>query len=118
MVEELDRAVGRLLAAIDEAGIGEDAEMPAHRVGMEPDAASKLVGVETRGGALQFLDDAGTPLVGDPIYGKPSRNAVLPDRLMLHAWKLSFEHPLTRKRLSFEAPIPQEFEAWTQNAGL
>lgn len=64
------------------------------------------------------LHHKGTPLVGDPIYGKPSRNAVLPDRLMLHAWKLSFEHPLTRKRLSFEAPIPQEFEAWTQNAGL
>jgi 23S rRNA pseudouridine1911/1915/1917 synthase len=37
---------------------------------------------------------------------------------MLHAWKLSFEHPLTRERLSFEAPIPQEFEAWTKPAGL
>ena len=64
------------------------------------------------------LHHKGTPLVGDPIYGKPSRNAALPDRLMLHAWKLSFEHPLTRKRLSFEAPIPQEFEAWTTTTGL
>jgi 23S rRNA pseudouridine1911/1915/1917 synthase len=64
------------------------------------------------------LHHKGTPLVGDPIYGKPSRNAVLPDRLMLHAWKLSFEHPLSRQRLSFESPIPQEFEAWTKNAGL
>jgi 23S rRNA pseudouridine1911/1915/1917 synthase len=64
------------------------------------------------------LHHKGTPLVGDPIYGKPSRNSALPDRLMLHAWKLSFEHPLTRKRLSFEAPIPQEFEEWTTTAGL
>ena len=36
------------------------------------------------------LHHKGTPLLGDPIYGKPSKDPVLPDRLMLHAWRLSF----------------------------
>jgi 23S rRNA pseudouridine1911/1915/1917 synthase len=60
----------------------------------------------------------GAPLLGDPIYGKPSKNPALPDRLMLHAWRLSFDHPITGKRHSFEAPIPVEFEPWTSKAGL
>ena len=56
----------------------------------------------------------GAPLLGDPIYGKPVKNPALPDRLMLHAWKLSFEHPITGKRHAFESPIPAEFFPWTE----
>jgi 23S rRNA pseudouridine1911/1915/1917 synthase len=59
----------------------------------------------------------GTPLIGDPIYGKPSKDPGLPDRLMLHAWRLSFDHPVTGKRHSFEAPIPVEFLPWVEKAG-
>lgn len=54
----------------------------------------------------------GHPLVGDPLYGeggrpRPEVNA-LPGDLgyLLHAWRLAFEHPRTRARLEFEAPIP------------
>ncbi len=54
----------------------------------------------------------GTPILGDPIYGRPSKNPSLPDRLMLHAWKLSFDHPITGRRHSFESPIPGEFLPW------
>lgn len=54
----------------------------------------------------------GAPLVGDPIYGKPSKTSELTGRLMLHAWRLSFEHPISKKRHRFEAPIPQEFAPW------
>ncbi len=60
------------------------------------------------------LHHKGTPLVGDPIYGKPSTQT---GRLMLHAWRLSFEHPVTRKRQQFEAPIPPEFHPWVEMAG-
>ncbi|OYV06501.1 MAG: RNA pseudouridine synthase [Verrucomicrobiales bacterium VVV1] len=52
------------------------------------------------------------PLLGDPIYGTPSKHPGLPDRLMLHAWKLSFNHPITGVRHDFEAPIPSEFQPW------
>jgi 23S rRNA pseudouridine1911/1915/1917 synthase len=60
------------------------------------------------------LHHIGCPIVGDPIYGRNSHVANPPGRLMLHAWKLSFLHPVTSQRLNFEAPIPMEFKPWTQ----
>ncbi|MDX1680823.1 MAG: RluA family pseudouridine synthase [Akkermansiaceae bacterium] len=62
------------------------------------------------------LHHKGTPIVGDPIYGKPSKEAGLPDRLMLHAWKLSFTHPVRGEKVSFEAPVPSEFKPWLDSA--
>lgn len=64
------------------------------------------------------LHHKGTPIVADPIYGKPSKHPGLPTRLMLHAWRLSFEHPLTGVRHAFEAPIPDEFAPWIAGAVL
>lgn len=64
------------------------------------------------------LHHKGTPLVGDPIYGKPGKTSQQTGRLMLHAWRLSFDHPITGKRHQFEAPIPPEFEPWTSAATL
>jgi 23S rRNA pseudouridine1911/1915/1917 synthase len=64
------------------------------------------------------LHHKGAPLVGDPIYGKPSKTAEQTGRLMLHAWRLSFNHPITGKRHQFEAPIPPEFQPWIENAQL
>jgi 23S rRNA pseudouridine1911/1915/1917 synthase len=61
------------------------------------------------------LHHKGTPLVGDPIYGKPSKTSEQTGRLMLHAWRLSFEHPITRKRQQFEAPVPPEFDYWAKD---
>ncbi|MES2658460.1 MAG: RluA family pseudouridine synthase [Verrucomicrobiota bacterium] len=58
----------------------------------------------------------GAPLVGDPIYGKPSKTAEQTGRLMLHAWRLAFDHPVTKKPLRFEAPIPPEFQPWVEKA--
>jgi 23S rRNA pseudouridine1911/1915/1917 synthase len=60
----------------------------------------------------------GAPLVGDPIYGKPSKTSALTGRLMLHAWRLAFNHPITGEALRFESPIPHEFEPWTSKAPL
>ena len=60
------------------------------------------------------LHHKGTPIVGDPIYGKPAKNPVLPERLMLHAWKLAFDHPVTGQRHQFESPVPPEFLPWIE----
>ncbi|MFO0596022.1 MAG: RluA family pseudouridine synthase [Myxococcaceae bacterium] len=54
--------------------------------------------------------EAGFPLFSDPLYGP--RKAQRPDvigRQALHAWKLSFVHPVTKKRLRFTAPPPADF---------
>lgn len=55
----------------------------------------------------------GHPLLGDPIYSKPARQAVSCNRLMLHAWRLGFTHPQTGDWIQQEAPIPEEFHPWT-----
>ncbi len=47
------------------------------------------------------------PLLGDDVYGKRGTFT----RQMLHSWKLSFTHPRTGERLSFQAPIPEDFKA-------
>jgi 23S rRNA pseudouridine1911/1915/1917 synthase len=60
----------------------------------------------------------GTPLLGDPIYGKPGRHPAGTGRLMLHAWRLAFHHPIHGRPLRFEAPIPAEFHHWTNDAPL
>ena len=61
---------------------------------------------------FQFL---GFPLVGDATYGN-RQNQRLEDltgyrapRLLLHAGRLAFIHPRTARRLSFEAPRPEDF---------
>ena len=51
---------------------------------------------------------AGHPVVGDKKYGAktdPIR------RLCLHAYLLSFEHPITKKQMQFKSPIPEPFRS-------
>jgi len=53
----------------------------------------------------------GCPVIGDKVYGKPvldRRLDPVPMRQMLHAWRLALWHPVTRERMSFEAPIPSD----------
>lgn len=64
------------------------------------------------------LSEAGHPLLGDALYGGKRRKAdpaVLRaqeelGRVALHALRLSFEHPRTGARVSFEAPVPEDFQ--------
>jgi 23S rRNA pseudouridine955/2504/2580 synthase len=52
------------------------------------------------------LSHAGHPIIGDDKYGDFALNKALKQRLLLHAGKLSFMHPLTGERLQLEAPLP------------
>lgn len=51
-------------------------------------------------------------ILGDTIYAQPQRQQVQMSRLMLHAWKLAFTHPISGKSLAFEATVPAEFGPW------
>lgn len=51
------------------------------------------------------------PILGDVIYAQPKRQKIRTERLMLHAWKLSFSHP-EGNLLSFQAGIPSQFESF------
>ncbi len=54
----------------------------------------------------------GHPLVGDPIYAHPQRQKAKPGRLMLHAWRLAFNHPTQNRRISIQSDIPIEYAPW------
>jgi len=54
----------------------------------------------------------GCPLLADPIYSHPARQPRDPGRLMLHAWRLAFDHPRTGTRVETRAPIPAPFAPW------
>jgi 23S rRNA pseudouridine1911/1915/1917 synthase len=36
---------------------------------------------------------------------------------MLHAWKLSFLHPIHDQPMNFQAAIPEEYSPWIEAAG-
>ena len=50
----------------------------------------------------------GYPLIGDYLYN-PDMELI--NRQALHAWKLSFRHPITGEDLHFTAPLPEDMEA-------
>jgi 23S rRNA pseudouridine1911/1915/1917 synthase len=60
---------------------------------------------------FQFI---GHPLVGDVTYGQRQNRRLAEltsyqaPRVLLHAHKLAFIHPRTGRKLSFEAPRPED----------
>jgi 23S rRNA pseudouridine1911/1915/1917 synthase len=74
------------------------------------------------------LSARGWPLVGDPTYGEPRWSEITDPALAatvqafprqaLHAWRVGFTHPLTRARVTLEAPIPGDLEALLEATGL
>ena len=75
------------------------------------------------------LESEGIPLSADPMYSrrtalfasdikgrkfKPKKNIEerpLIGRSILHAWKLAFEHPITKEAIELEATIPKDIRA-------
>ncbi len=54
----------------------------------------------------------GHPILGDPLYGGLKPDLPKPERLMLHARSISFEHPCTGKIFSFTKEPPEDFEKY------
>ena len=65
------------------------------------------------------LSEAGHLVCGDPLYHKQLSGPSIRDdsgapRLALHAARLAFDHPATRERLEFEAPLPDDLERFVK----
>jgi 23S rRNA pseudouridine1911/1915/1917 synthase len=66
------------------------------------------------------MSEAGWPVLLDAVYGRRRRRGRLPaaveealaaaGRQMLHARRLSLEHPVEGRRLELSAPLPQDFQ--------
>ncbi len=54
------------------------------------------------------MSHIGHPVLGDWLY--EGLNPLLIDRQALHAAKLTFTHPMTKERVTFEAPIPEDMK--------
>lgn len=56
----------------------------------------------------------GHPIVGDPVYGRPTQFEKHHPKLfagqMLHAGELTFIHPTTKEVVTVKAPLPENFE--------
>ena len=79
------------------------------------------------------LNHAGVPLVGDKLYGRSDAEFLefinhvktggdpgFQERLevprhFLHASKLTFDHPVTGKKVTFEAPLPSDMKNYIEN---
>ncbi len=55
------------------------------------------------------LRSVGHPVCGDPIYGRT--HGLRMPRLMLHAHRLTFSHPITGETMCFTDPPPEDFLA-------
>jgi 23S rRNA pseudouridine955/2504/2580 synthase len=60
------------------------------------------------------LAHAGHPIVGDDKYGDFALNRELKQRLLLHAGKLAFRHPLTKQPMKLASPLPAEMQAFVE----
>ncbi len=55
------------------------------------------------------MSHIGYPVVGDMVYSN-GKNPFGVAGQMLHAFRLVFKHPITKKELKLEAPLPQYFQ--------
>jgi 23S rRNA pseudouridine1911/1915/1917 synthase len=65
------------------------------------------------------LASIGHPVVGDDRYGPKRIDGGLPlppGRVFLHAALLSFDHPLSRERLCFSSPLPEDLAGVLERA--
>jgi len=64
------------------------------------------------------LSASGYPLLGDRLYRKPnSSQSDLIDRTALHAYQITFIHPVTNSTITVEANYPEDFRIALSNLG-
>lgn len=54
----------------------------------------------------------GHPVAGDPEFDKRAEGVPVPPRMMLHAYRLMFEHPASGRPACFDAEPPKDFAAF------
>jgi 23S rRNA pseudouridine1911/1915/1917 synthase len=87
--------------------------------------ASTLVAVSLDTGRTHqirvHMAHLGHPVAGDPVYGKhpaASWQGQGVNRQLLHAYALTFTHPVTRREMGLLAPVPEEFRPWCDSETL
>lgn len=58
------------------------------------------------------MTSVGHPLIGDFLYNPQNKGM---KRQALHAWKLSFVHPITKEMMKLEAPVPEDMKIFWES---
>ena len=71
----------------------------------------------------RHLEAIGHPIVGDSKYGdfpfnRDMRRRLGLKRMFLHSARLSLAHPVTKRRLVFDSPLPEELREALPKAGI
>ena len=61
------------------------------------------------------MTSIGHPLIGDFLYNPDNTQM---SRQALHAWHISFVHPITKERMELEAPIPKDMQEFWENVKI
>ncbi|MDY0095183.1 MAG: RluA family pseudouridine synthase [Candidatus Vecturithrix sp.] len=89
------------------------AALSLYRV-LEQYAEYSLVEVELKTGRTHqirvHLKHLHHPVVGDPVYGLPSKNNLNMTRQALHARVITFLHPASQQRMTFETALPEDMQ--------
>ncbi|MFI5361687.1 MAG: RluA family pseudouridine synthase [Elusimicrobiota bacterium] len=95
-------------------GLGKPAET-GFRVVSKKKTASLVEATPLTGRTHQIrahLAYLGHPVAGDPEFDKRAEGVPVPPRMMLHAFRLSFEHPASGRLAEFSAEPPKDFAAF------
>jgi 23S rRNA pseudouridine1911/1915/1917 synthase len=105
-----DRGDGRR-GSTDNTGFGREAVTHVRAIELLMGATLVECALET-GRTHQIrihLAEAGHPVVGERVYTRGYGGTLLEaPRIMLHAAELGFVHPVTRRELRFEEPLPND----------
>lgn len=105
-------AIKTRMAVVSESHGGKKAQTEWHKLWEAPDNSCALLQIRIHSGRTHqirvHMAHCGFPLLGDQVYA-PAKTRIRAERQMLHAWRLSFVHPRTGKKLDFLAPPPDDF---------
>jgi 23S rRNA pseudouridine1911/1915/1917 synthase len=117
----VDAAIGRHLHARKRMAVrpesGKEAVTHFMPIQVKEEVSLLLLKLET-GRTHQIrahMDFIGHPVLGDAVYGGGSTAA---ERQMLHAFRISFVHPKTRKKVQLQADPPEDFVRCVETMGF
>ncbi len=107
-------------------------------VGIEGNTAMTIFRLERHVGPYSLLDaelktgrthqirvhlaHLGFPILGDDKYGDFPLNKILAKqglkRMFLHAWRVEITHPLSKQRVTIEAPLPLELRTFAESVAV
>ena len=110
--------VDKLKCEVEERNLNSTVPLPLSTTTSSPTATSLIKCRIETGRTHQIrvhMASLGCPVIGDAVYGKSALDKKLdpvPQRQMLHAWRLKLWHPVKSVQMSFEAPIPQDMKPY------